>query len=104
VLLVALTQHARRWLADPATFHAGASWMLDSKAEEEARDARKGSEVPSKQVRRVCVNEGDRTPSIGVAGVYVLTNKLLLTIYYKLRPRLDAKIFWFWYCSSVVCI
>ena len=59
--------------------------MLDSKAEEEARDARKGSEVPSKQVRRVCVNEGDRTPSIGVAGVYVLTNKLLLTIYYKLN-------------------
>jgi len=59
--------------------------MLDSKAEEEARDARKGSEVPSKQVRRVCVNEGDRTPSIAVAGVYVLTNKLLLTIYYKLN-------------------
>ena len=50
MLLVALTQHARRWLADPTTFRAGASWMLDSKAEEEARDARKGSEVPRKQV------------------------------------------------------
>ena len=31
------------------------------------------------------MNEGDRTPSIAVAGVYVLTNKLLLTIYYKLN-------------------
>ena len=40
--------------------------------------------------RRCCANrsrlcEGDCTLSIAVAGVYVLTNKLLLTIYYKLN-------------------
>ena len=32
---------------------------------------------------RLC--EGDRTPTIAVAGMYVLTNKLLLTVYYKLN-------------------
>ena len=69
------------WLTQPPSMLVLAGcWIARPKRRREmhARDRRCRANRS-----RLC--EGDRTPSIALVGVYVLTNKLLLTIYYKVN-------------------